>query len=53
MRWRRLSCTLLSSADRLPEMGRQARALAEARADWKKNFPKLFKAYEIALSISA
>lgn len=35
---------------RLAEMGRRARALAEARADWQKNFPQLFKAYEIALS---
>jgi glycosyltransferase involved in cell wall biosynthesis len=34
----------------LLEMGSQARALAEERADWKKNFPQLFKAYEIALS---
>jgi glycosyltransferase involved in cell wall biosynthesis len=36
----------------LPEMGRRARALAEQRADWNKNFPNLFKAYEIALSRS-
>ncbi len=35
---------------RLVEMGRQARALAEARADWKVNFPNLFKAYDIALT---
>ena len=34
----------------LPEMGRRARALAEQRADWKQNFPRLFKAYELALS---
>ena len=34
----------------LPEMGRRARALAEERADWKINFPLLFKAYDIALS---
>ncbi len=33
----------------LPEMGRQARRLAEERADWDKNFPMLEKAYEIAL----
>ena len=36
--------------DRLAEMGRQARLLAERRANWKMNFPRLFKAYEIALS---
>jgi glycosyltransferase involved in cell wall biosynthesis len=34
----------------LAEMGRRARALAEQRADWNKNFPNLFKAYDIALS---
>lgn len=34
--------------DRLPEMGRSARRLAERRADWRKNFPELFRAYEIA-----
>jgi glycosyltransferase involved in cell wall biosynthesis len=34
----------------LLEMGRRARALAEERADWKKNFPCLFRAYDIALS---
>ncbi|GAB4525723.1 MAG: glycosyltransferase [Anaerolineales bacterium] len=31
---------------RLPEMGRAARRTAESRADWRKNFPKLFDAYE-------
>jgi glycosyltransferase involved in cell wall biosynthesis len=35
---------------RLLEMGHRARALAEERADWKKNFLCLFKAYDIALS---
>ena len=34
--------------DRLPEMGRSARRLAEKRADWKQNFPWLFEAYRIA-----
>jgi glycosyltransferase involved in cell wall biosynthesis len=34
----------------LPEMGRKARQLAEARADWQKNFLKLEEAYRIALS---
>jgi len=35
--------------ERLPEMGRAARRLAEQRADWKKNFPQLFDAYQLAL----
>jgi glycosyltransferase involved in cell wall biosynthesis len=35
--------------DRLPEMGHASRLLAEQRADWERNFPKLFKAYKIAL----
>ncbi len=30
---------------RLPEMGRTARRIAAARADWQRNFPKLFDAY--------
>jgi glycosyltransferase involved in cell wall biosynthesis len=34
--------------DRLPEMGRSARRLAEVRADWTQNFPWLFEAYRIA-----
>ena len=34
----------------LPEMGRAARRLVEARGDWQKNFPELFNAYDIALS---
>jgi glycosyltransferase involved in cell wall biosynthesis len=33
---------------RLAEMGRRARTLAEERADWEKNFPKLFDAYALA-----
>ena len=37
----------------LAEIGRRARALAERRADWNKNFPNLFKAYDIALSRSS
>ena len=31
--------------DRLPEMGRSARRLAEMRADWSKNFQVLLSAY--------
>jgi glycosyltransferase involved in cell wall biosynthesis len=37
---------------RLPEMGRAARRLAEQRADWRVNFPRLFEAYDIAMSKS-
>jgi glycosyltransferase involved in cell wall biosynthesis len=39
----------LQERNRLPEMGRAARLLAEQRADWERNFPQLFKAYNIAL----
>lgn len=35
---------------RLPEMGRAARRLAEARANWHKNFQGLLQAYDIAMS---
>ncbi len=35
---------------RLPEMGRLARRLAEARADWNENLPRLFEAYALAAS---
>lgn len=35
----------------LPAMGRAARQLAESRANWKKNFPKLLEAYRMALSV--
>jgi glycosyltransferase involved in cell wall biosynthesis len=31
----------------LPEMGQSARQLAEQRADWNSNFPKLLEAYEL------
>lgn len=34
--------------EQLPEMGRAARSLAEARADWDRNFPRLLEAYELA-----
>jgi glycosyltransferase involved in cell wall biosynthesis len=30
-------------------LGQAARQLAETRADWKQNFPKLFEAYQIAV----
>jgi glycosyltransferase involved in cell wall biosynthesis len=35
--------------ERLPEMGRSARRLAEARADWQKNFREISRLYELAL----
>ena len=34
---------------RLPQMGRAARRLAEQRANWERNFPKLLEAYDLAL----
>ncbi len=46
-----LAQAIVHAADqrqRLFEMGSAARALAEARADWVKNFPKLLEAYAIA-----
>lgn len=38
--------------ERLPEMGRAARLLAEQRADWERNFPELLRAYELAVSVN-
>jgi glycosyltransferase involved in cell wall biosynthesis len=38
------------SRGQLPAMGQAARHMAEARADWDKNFPQLFEAYQIALN---
>jgi glycosyltransferase involved in cell wall biosynthesis len=38
----------LEQHTRLTDMGCAARRLAEEKADWKKNFPQLLKAYEIA-----
>ena len=37
--------------EKLPEIGRAARAVAEARADWQKNAEKLMQAYEQALQL--
>lgn len=34
----------------LAEMGTAARQIAEHRADWRKNFPKLLYAYDLAVS---
>ena len=39
----------INQQQNLPEMGREARRLAEERADWEKNFPLLEKAYAIAM----
>jgi L-malate glycosyltransferase len=39
----------VAQRSRLQEMGREARRLAEQRADWEQNFPKLFQAFNIAL----
>jgi len=36
----------------LPRLGAAARQLAEARADWNKNFPQLLRAYQLALETS-
>ncbi len=41
----------VSETDRLAEMRRSARRLAESRADWSKNFPRLLEAYEKAKKI--
>jgi len=35
--------------EQLPTLGRAARQLAESRANWEKNFPHLFEAYQLAL----
>ena len=40
----------IENREQLSFMARAARQLAEARGDWSKNFPKLLKAYEVALS---
>ena len=36
---------------KLNEMGRAARGLAEARADWSRNFPRLLDAYQLAIHL--
>jgi glycosyltransferase involved in cell wall biosynthesis len=41
--------TALNQRQNLSEMGRKARLLAEARANWEMNFPQLEIAYAIAL----
>ncbi|MEW6715905.1 MAG: glycosyltransferase family 4 protein [Chloroflexota bacterium] len=39
----------LNHREQLPVMGKAARRLAEERADWAQNFPKLFEAYNVAI----
>ena len=41
---------ILQKRDNLPEMGHKARHLAEKRADWDENFPKLLDAYQMAIT---
>ncbi len=41
--------TALDMRAQLPRMGQAARALAEARGDWEKNFPHIRRAWQIAL----
>ena len=40
----------LAVREQLPAMGVAARRLAESRANWETNFPKLFEVYRLALS---
>ena len=42
----------LDARSQLPAMRRAARQLAESRADWEKNFLRLFDAFQIALDAS-
>jgi L-malate glycosyltransferase len=37
------------SGDHLRQMGKRSRAIAEARADWDRNFPLLLDAYRMAM----
>jgi L-malate glycosyltransferase len=39
-----------TAGSRLSERGKCGRAIVEARADWKRNFPKLLEAYRMALN---
>ena len=49
---RMLIRTVDEKRDQLPEMGKSARSLAESRADWKKNFPELICAYNLAIKVT-
>jgi glycosyltransferase involved in cell wall biosynthesis len=42
---------LHAERERLPALGRKARVVAEARADWDANFPRLLEAYRLALAV--
>ncbi len=42
-------CHAVENRERLPQIGRAARQLAETRGNWDVNFPRLFDAYQIAL----
>lgn len=42
----------IEKREMLAGAGQKARTVAEVRADWKKNFQKLLKAYEAAVGIS-
>jgi L-malate glycosyltransferase len=49
-----LAQAILQAVDQrntLVEMGHAARSLAEQRADWNQNFPRLFDAYRIARTL--
>ena len=43
----------MEKRNRLPEMGRAARSIAEKRADWERNFQELLKAYGVALKVDS
>ncbi len=38
----------IAAREDLPKMGRRSRSIAEARADWDRNFPRLLEAYQMA-----
>jgi glycosyltransferase involved in cell wall biosynthesis len=49
-----LAAKIMQAMDRrsmLPKIGRAARAVAEERADWKKNSAKLMQVYGQALQV--
>lgn len=43
--------TAVEQRNKLPDMSRAARLIAEERADWHKNFPSTLQAYEMALAL--
>jgi glycosyltransferase involved in cell wall biosynthesis len=43
----------VKARNQLPEMGHAARQLAVQRADWRKNFLELLRAYQLALTLVA